>query len=185
MKFIFDFDDVLFNNTKQFKEHMYACLEKAGVPRDVAEKYYKEARESQLTGIWLKKMLIHFSLKESLYKEILNNSKDFINKELLLIIKKLGKANCYIVTHGNEEFQRDKIRISEIESFFSEIIVVSGSKKEAIEKICAKHKDEKVLFIDDKIKHLEDLDMRKCPNLKTILYDDQGFEKLLAEIKKI
>ncbi|MEK7539555.1 MAG: hypothetical protein AAB595_02880, partial [Patescibacteria group bacterium] len=68
MKFIFDFDDVLFNNTKQFKEHMYMCLEKAGVSRNVAEKYYKEIRGGKF---WLKKMLIHFSIQESLYEKIL------------------------------------------------------------------------------------------------------------------
>jgi len=89
MKFIFDFDDVLFNNTRLFKEHMYLCLEKAGVSRSKAEEYYKTVRENQLNGIWLKKLLAHFSLKDDLYEKILGKSKDFINKELLLLIKNL------------------------------------------------------------------------------------------------
>jgi FMN phosphatase YigB (HAD superfamily) len=180
MKFIFDFDDVLFHNTKLFKEHMYACLERAGVSRSKAEEYYKTVRENQLTGIWLKKLLIHFSLKSDLYEEILGKSKDFINKELLLIIKKIGKENCYIVTHGYDEWQREKIKRVSIEPFFSEIIVVQGGKKEVIEKICAKHKDEEVIFVDDKIKHFENLDFKKCSNLKTILFDENGLEKLKA-----
>ena len=180
MKFIFDFDDVLFNNTKQFKEHMYMCLEKAGVSRNVAEKYYKEIGGDKF---WLKKMLIHFSIQESLYEKILNDSKNFINKELLNIIKKLGKVNCYIVTHGSEEWQRDKINRSGIDTFFSEIVVVSENKKEAIEKICVRHKDEKVIFIDDKAHHFKDLNFVKYPNLKIILYDEQGLLKLKKEIK--
>ena len=49
MKYIFDFDDVLFNNTKQFKEHMYACLEKAGVSRGKAEEYYNTVRENRFS----------------------------------------------------------------------------------------------------------------------------------------
>ncbi len=179
MKFIFDFDDVLFDNTRQFKEHMYMHLEKAGVSRNEAEKYYKTIPKNKF---WLKELLIHFSLKESLYEKILAESKNFINEELINIIKKLGKENCYIVTHGYDKWQRDKIKKTGIKSLFSEIIVVSGNKKEAVKKICAKHKDEKVIFIDDKIRHFEDLDFVKYPNLKTILYDEQGLEKLKAEI---
>ncbi|OGI68527.1 hypothetical protein A2738_01440 [Candidatus Nomurabacteria bacterium RIFCSPHIGHO2_01_FULL_42_15] len=175
MKFIFDFDDVLFHNTKLFKEHMYTSLKQAGISRVVAEEYYKTVRKNQF---WLKELLTHFSLKESLYGEILKESKNFINKELLSVLKELGKENCYIVTHGNKEFQNNKIKISGITPLFSEIIVVQVSKKKAVEKICAKHKDEQVIFIDDKVKHFEDLDFKKYPNLKTILYDEQGLEKL-------
>lgn len=170
MKYIFDFDDVLFNNTKQFKEYMYGCLEKAGIPREVAETYYKTVRENKF---WLKDFLRHFSLEESMYEKMLQESKGFVNEELLALIKQIGKENCYIVTHGNEEYQRDKIRITGIKLLVSEIIVISGSKKEAVEKICAKHKNEIVVFIDDKAKHFEDLDFIKHPNLKTVLYTGQ------------
>lgn len=179
MKYIFDFDDVLFNNTKQFKEHMYVCLEEAGVPRVSAEEYYRGVR---VGGFWLKEMLAHFSLEEKWYEKILQGSENFLNKELINKIKKLGKKNCYIVTHGGEEWQQDKIKKTGIAPFFSKIIIIQGSKKEAVEKICAKHRDEKIIFIDDKAKHFEDLDFAKYPNLKTILYDEQGFEKLTAEI---
>ena len=40
--------------------------------------------------------------------------------------------------------------------------------------------NEEVIFVDDKAKHFEDLDFKKYPNLKTVLYDDKGFEKLSA-----
>ena len=88
MKFIFDFDDVLFNNTKQFKEHMYLCLKKADVPRELAEEYYKSVRAKQF---WLKELLAHFSVPKSWYEKILKESKNFTNKKLLKVIKKLGK----------------------------------------------------------------------------------------------
>jgi FMN phosphatase YigB (HAD superfamily) len=177
MKYIFDFDDVLFYNTKQFKEHMYVCLEKAGVPRASAEEYYKEVRVS---GFWLKEILTHFSSKEDWYEKILEGSENFLNKDLVNIIMKLGKKNCYIVTHGGEKWQQDKIKKVGIPHLFSKIVVIQGSKKEAVEKICAKHINEKVIFIDDKIKHFENLDFKKYPNLQTILYDDKGFEKFIS-----
>lgn len=177
MKYVFDFDDVLFHNSKRLKKHMYICLEKAGISSAEAEKYYKEVRVNEF---WLKELLSHFSLKENLYEEILKKSKNFTNRELLEIIKKLGKENCYIITRGGKEWQLDKIRRTGIEPFFSEIIVVWKSKKEAVEKICARYKDEEVLFIDDKAENFEDLDFVKYPNLKIILYDEQGIKKLIS-----
>ncbi len=174
MKLIFDFDSVLFN-TKEFLKYLYDCIEKAGVSRNIAEEYYKKVGGPQFS---LKKLLINLLIRENLYEEILRESRNFINQDLIQIVQKLGKDNCYIVTHANEEWQLDKIKSTGIESFFSEIIVVSESKKDAVEKISAKHRNEEVIFIDDKAKHFEDLDFVKYPNLKTILYDERGLEKL-------
>ncbi len=174
MKFIFDFDDVLFHSTPRFKEHLRVSLEKAGIPRMEVEKYTESLKGK---GFSLKEFLNKFSVNLDWYEEILRNSEEFINQDLFKIIRKLGRKNCYIVSYGNEEFQLDKIKKAGIEAFFLEIIVVPESKKGEIEKICAKHKDEQVIFIDDKIKNLENLDLKKYPNLKTILYDEQGLEK--------
>ncbi|MFA5791586.1 MAG: hypothetical protein WC884_00945 [Candidatus Paceibacterota bacterium] len=176
MKYILDFDDVLFNNTKEFKPYMYGCLEKAGVPREVAEPYYKIVR---INKFWLKDLLFHFSLKESLYEEILKGSKKFINKKLVNLVKKLGKKNCYILTHGGEEFQLDKIKRTGIVPLFKDVVVVFGKKTKTIEKICKKYKNETVFFIDDKQKHFDELNIKKCPNLKTILYTGQNLPLLL------
>src|SRR3989344_6324710 len=165
MKFIFDFDDVLFHSTKLFKEHMYDSLEKYGVPRKDAKAQYEKMKSNSLG---LKELIDHFSTEKSLYEEILNESENFVNEELINTIKKIGENNCYIVSHGSDEFQRDKIKRAGIEALFSKIIIVQGSKKEAVEKIAAKHKDEEVVFVDDKAKHFEDLDLKKYPNVTTI-----------------
>lgn len=182
MKFIFDFDDVLFHSTKLFKEHMYKVLEEAGIPRILAEKSYEESKRNEM--YWLKSILKDFSINPDLCEEILKESKNFINTELLDTVKKLGKENCFIISYGNHEFQYDKIKRTQIEDLFTEIVVVSGSKKDAIEKICAKYKDEKVIFVDDKAKHFEDLDFKKFPNLKTILYDEKGLEKITSVLSQ-
>lgn len=180
MIYIFDFDNVLFHTTKYFKKHMFLTLEKVGITKYDVEEYYKKTPQKHFS---LKKLLNHFSVKESLYEKIMSKSKNFTNTELLEIIKKIGKTNCYIVTFGDKEFQLDKITRTGIASLFLEIIVVPNGKKETIEKICIKHKNEKVIFIDDKAEHFKDLDFKKCFNLKTILYDENGLEKLKAEIK--
>lgn len=171
MKYIFDFDDTLFYTSKKFKEDIFIILSKLGITREEVKKYF-EKEEFNLFS--LKKMLMNFSIKEEIYENIISKCESFVNQDLLNLVKKLGKENCYIVTYGYEEFQLDKIERSGIASFFSDIIVVGKEyKKEAIEQICSKYADEKVFFIDDKQKHFDELDMSKCQNLKTILYQEQ------------
>ena len=180
MKYIFDFDDVLFYTTKHRREHMFLMLEQAGIEKSVIEKYYKKAR---IKGFSLKDMLSHFfqqkELKQKLYEKIMSESKNFINTELVETIKKLGKENCFLITHGGKEFQKDKFERVGIVPLFSEIIILVGSKKKAVEGICEKYKDEKVIFIDDKIEYFSDLDFVKYSNLKTILYAGQDLDIFL------
>lgn len=183
MKYIFDFDDVLFNTSthpNNFRENIYSNLEKVGISPKLAKEYVERERWNKFS---LKKMLAHFSTKEDLYEKIMSNNKIFLNQDLIRIIEKLGKNNCYLITYGDEEFQIDKITRTGINDLFAEIIAVPGSKKIAIEKICAQCKDEKVLFVDDKAKHFEDLDFATYTNLKTILFDEKGLEKLKTEIR--
>ncbi|MCC7160565.1 HAD hydrolase-like protein [Candidatus Nomurabacteria bacterium] len=187
MKYIFDFDDVLFLNTAKFKKHMYTCIEKAGVSHEVALKYYNEVRDKGFSmrdfvnAIYKNEKDIKIS-EEELYKEIMHEIKNFINQDLLNLIKGIGKENCYIVTHGKEEYQLEKIDRTSIAPLFCEIIVVQDSKKQSIENICAKNNTEKVVFVDDKEKRFKDLDFEKFPNLKTILYTGQDIETLRREI---
>lgn len=170
MKYIFDFDDVLFHTSLKFKKHIVNVLEKNGISNLAIGEYFKNEEHNLFS---LKKMLAHFSIPNALYEEIIKESENFTNEDLIKIIKKLGKENCYIVTYGDDDLQRDKIKNAGLSDLFSEIIVVSGSKKEAIERLCARHKDEEVLYIDDKAKHFENLDLDNYPNLKTILYTGQ------------
>jgi FMN phosphatase YigB (HAD superfamily) len=183
MKFIFDFDDVLFRSTKHRKEHLFVLLEKAGISHEKLDEYYKEARE---VGFSLRDLLKHFSLGDDLYKELMSESKNYIDTDLHELIKKLGKDNCYIVTFGDKEFNSDKIFYSGTADLFHKenIFIVQGGKKEFIEEICKKHQNEEVVFIDDKAYHFKDLDFIKYPNLKTILYDEKGLEKITSLLSK-
>jgi HAD superfamily hydrolase (TIGR01509 family) len=169
-KFIFDFDDVLFHTTKNRVEHFYPILKKEGVSQEEVDVYYEKNRGHNFS---IKKLLTYFSLEKELYKKIMSKHPEFVNKKLLKTVKDLGKENCYIVTYGDKELQKEKVKKAGIAELFREILVTSGSKKAIIEKICARHKNEEVIFIDDKAKYFEDLDFQKCPNLKTILYTGQ------------
>lgn len=188
MKFIFDFDDVLFNNTTQFKEHMFRLIAEAGVPEDKAKEYYLEVREQEFS---LRKFIATLFSRygvtaevDQVYEMIMKESSKFLNTALLEEVKKLGLNNCYIVTNGEQEFNKDKIKYSGIGDLFHQdhIYIVPGTKKEVIKKICDKNKGEEVAFIDDKPKFIKDINLKDCPNLKTILYKGQTFSELMKEV---
>jgi FMN phosphatase YigB (HAD superfamily) len=187
MKFIFDFDDVLFNNTTQFKKQIFNVLVKNGVPEPVAMEYYAEVREKEFS---LKKFIVFLFAKlniknevDQIYKSILMGCSKFLNTELIEEVKKMGKENCYLLTNGEFEFQQDKIKYAGILNLFDTIYIVPGTKKEIIHDICDNNSKEKIVFVEDRVKFIKDLDFVKYPNLKAILYDEQGLEKLKAEIK--
>jgi len=182
-KVIFDFDDTLLDNSK-LKEVLYRELELAGVTREITESKYKEMRQSD-EPFSLKTFLSYLIKKEdidNIYNKIINTCPDLLNKEMIEIIKNLGKYNCYIVSNGERQFQEDKIKSSGIYGLFCEVIILPGSKKQVIERICDQNKDSKILFIDDKEQFFNDLDFEKCSNLKKILCDKDGLQKLKGEI---
>lgn len=187
MKYIFDFDDVLFNNTLQLKPHIYQVLAGAGIPEIEARAYYLEVRENEFSlknfiAVLLTRRKITTITTEELYEKIISECKNFCNVEVIDLVKRIGKDNCYMVTNGEENYQRDKITKSEIHPLFNEIYIVPGTKQQAIYTICNKNKNEKVLFIDDKQKFFDDLDLTQCPNLRALLFDEKGLEKLKEEV---
>jgi HAD superfamily hydrolase (TIGR01509 family) len=179
MKYIFDFDDTLFHTTKNLREKIYGIYARYGISREKVIEYIENERAR---GFSLKRLLKHFSLDDNLHHEIMSSNQDFVNKEILELAKKAGRENCFIVTSGDDEFQREKIKTAGLEPLFTEIVVALGSKKDAIERICEKFKNEPVIFIDDKQHFFNDLDFKKCPNLKTVLYTGQTAQKLEQEI---
>src|SRR6185503_4934100 len=120
MKFIFDFDDVLFHTSKRFKTHVIPILGKHGITSEQVVGYFKKEQWNKFS---MRKMLASFSLHENLYEEVMNQNKNFVNEEVIEIIKEIHKKNCYIITYGDEEFQLDKITRAGIAPLFSEIIV--------------------------------------------------------------
>ena len=175
MKYIFDFDDVVFNNTSMFKKVMFSLIKAEGVDLNKAKKLYKKLRAKEFSLLKFLRLLFKSRknkdlLVQNLYKKILQDCSLFLNKEIMRMIKKAGREDCYLVTNGEKKFQRDKIKKAGVVPLFKEIHIVSDTKKEVIEKICVKNKNEKIIFIDDKSIFFKDINMRVCKNLKTVLY---------------
>ena len=174
-KYIFDFDDVLFFNTEKFKKHMYKCFEEVGISYETVKKYYKEEKDKgfvlgNLVVSTLKGEKIDSISHEKLTEKIMGECKNFINNELIDVIKGLGVENCYMVTHGVKKYQLEKIRRTGLEPLFHNISIVQDTKKGSVEAICGEFKDHEIIFVDDKEKRFADLDFEKYPNLRTVLY---------------
>ena len=191
MKYIFDFDDVLFD-TEKFKEHIFNFLEKVGVNKLKVKTYYRKDRESK-SPFSLKKFLLDICAAEGIkrdqqemYEDIMRTCQIFINGDLRELITRLGKENCFLVTDGLEEFQKDKIKHSAVHRLFNQIYIVQGSKKGPVEYVCGKYTDEPVIFFDNKKEYFNDLDKEKFPNLKTVEVPkgEKGFERIWAEVNK-
>jgi len=185
MKLIFDFDDVLFDN-KLFKKHLFSVIEKAGGNRESAEAYYRQVKNAFSLKNFLADIFKRENMRDSVektYAEIMEECKNLVNQELRSIIETAGANNCYLATFGEDEFQREKIKRCGLAPLFAEIYTTLGSKKEIVERICLAYPTEKIIFVDDKPEFFAGLDKEKCKNLKTILCDERGLEKLQAEIK--
>ncbi|MFA6256903.1 MAG: HAD hydrolase-like protein [Candidatus Paceibacterota bacterium] len=179
MKYIFDFDDVLFHTKSNLKERVFEVYKRHGVSPEQIKEF--DAIEGPVRGFSLKRLLAHFSLPLELYHEIMHNNHEYVNLEMLKLAQAAGRENCFIVTYGDEEFQRAKIETAGLENFFREIFVVLDDKKKAVEQICEQFKDEPVIYIDDRERYFNNLDFKQYPNLKTILYTGQTKEEVEKE----
>jgi FMN phosphatase YigB (HAD superfamily) len=184
MKLILDFDDVIFHS-RAFKTTLFEMLEKEGV-HDVLERYDKERKEGNPFSLRHFLAILGDATKEErVYRDIMVRCPLFVNDRVLRLMEEHGKENCYIVTHGDREFQIDKIRHSIGVDAVREIVVVPKSKAEAIRRIAMGHKHEDVIFVDDRLHFINDLPFGggDLQNLKTVFFNEHGFENLQAEIE--
>lgn len=190
MKLIFDYDDVIVDSSK-IKAALFKVLADRGFP-NAARDYalwrssgkvfsYRDFLVSVDSSLGFPE---NKELQDSLYNNIIAVSGSSVKPEILEIMKRYRPENCYIVTNGTEEDQMQKIRESIGEDSVRQIYVVSGSKRDVIKEICLRHKDEEVIFIDDKAHYLNDIHGEGYENLKTVLFNEHGLENLKAEIEE-
>lgn len=186
MKLVVDFDDVVFD-TASLKKATFSVLSEIGINN--GEELYRSTR-AFIQPFSLKQFLLlvcgEIGRSEDvnrLYELIMKDCQSFVNESMVSILKEIGKENCYIVTQSDEEYQKDKVTRTGLQDLVQEVIIVSGSKKEAIESLCAYFPSEEIIFVDDKQKFFDDIDMKKCKNLRTILYNENGLSALKSGIE--
>ena len=213
MIIFFDFDDVLFN-TKKFVGDIKKIFEKNGVSEEIFLKYYKEPETEKNKGIIrkynpykqierIKALGLEIENIEKDFMKLVGNTKKYVFKEGIEFLNEVRDEELYIISFGDSRFQKEKIENSGISQYFKKISIVDFSKAVEIRKILRNKKikeGEALIFIDDRVKFLEDI-KKSYPGMATFLfkhpegrYDDaktsacdfevKSFEEILKMIKK-
>ncbi len=185
MKLILDFDDVIFD-TKSFKIKVFSGLVDVGVTSNSVESIYQKQRSAfNITTLYREVIRcagIAMS-QEELEKKIeavLQDLHNYVDERLIQMINNTGKENCYILTAGEGEFQKQKLLYSGVLSLIpnEQIIIVGSDKKENLRLVCGLYPNEPIIFADDKEINIQDAQSLMIPNLFAVQYDERGFEKL-------
>jgi phosphoglycolate phosphatase-like HAD superfamily hydrolase len=198
---ICDFDNTLYD-TETLKELFYNIITVHNIDLEEAKKIYKISRDSD--GIKASLNLDNFILK---VRENLKNKDKELNKtEVDKIIKEINRRKLVLpdangllrklrkkerkmilLSLGEEEFQKHKLKKSGLERFFDEVVITDDVNQGKIIEIKRILNGEEldILFFNDKPDET-DLILQKFPNLRAIVrrelrderYCNEDFEEL-------
>lgn len=179
MKYIFDFDDVIFD-AGSFKNRVAESLLSYGISQEDFLTDYARVRGP---GYHVSKHVadifgahnIGVSEHEinDIVDELFVDIKQLLNKEVVYFISEHAK-DVAVLSAGNADFQMRKIVETGIKDLVSEIVIVPHSKKEWVIAFAEKYPDEVVYFIDNSEEHLVHVEFDSLSNLKTVLYRDKN-----------
>ena len=155
MKIYIDFDRTLFNTSK-FLEDFYKILNDYKIPMDLFEKIRIENKNDGFNPfVILEKLRKVYKFNNSLYVELehlLESDSMYIFDDVEKFLKYLKTLPCkiYILTRGNDEFQKVKIDNSGIDEYFDNIIITNEHKGNL-------EIDYDGIFIDDNLEEIESL----------------------------
>lgn len=159
MQIFLDLDYVLFD-TASYKRAVYDALEKAGISGEI----YLETLGSSFDGpsadskrlyipqeheLRIKKKLPSFKQGSLLkiHKQLLSRKARFLYPEVPSFLESASKFELILVSYGNEQFQRQKIKSLGIRGYFSCVFITQDPTKVApLVNIAT----ERGLFFDDK-----------------------------------
>jgi FMN phosphatase YigB (HAD superfamily) len=178
MKIFIDFDDVIFN-TRRFKADFQNIFSQFGITADIfVRNYYNyppnkkgSSIETYILEKHLEKISQKFSfdrlaLKRSIHN-FLKDTRQYVFSDVENFLKKFSPSELFLISHGKQNFQRKKIKNTQLESYFSAIKISSGQKSQAICPLIKKGKERK-FFLDDRVHYIEEV--KKClPEMTAIL----------------
>lgn len=170
MKLIFDFDGIIFN-TRLFKRQLMKCFSEAGVLKKDFEKSYQYFKNQKIPYSAIKHL--RFLKREFGYnsdrcyglilgkvEKMFKNLKPYIFKDAEIFLKSLSKNNLYLLSYGDLNFQKQKIKGAKISDYFRRVIITNKNKAEIVKQIVKKDKFgklEKIIFIDDQPRNIEEV----------------------------
>ena len=166
MKIVLDFDDTILN-TGDWTNELIKVFLKEGFSREEYEVNYEKSKEEK--GDFDAELMIKLFIQikkidsEKIKKEIenvINRSRDYLYEDFFDFAKSFDKKDLTLVSVGLEEIQMAKIKNTGIVSFFNKISIPLKHKSDEIELIVKKYPGEKIFFIDDKAKQIDEAKKR-------------------------
>lgn len=174
MKIIFDFDHTLFS-VKNFYEVFENEFQKIGVSKKLFKETFEKAKEGekpynpekQFQLIVQKKPEISFKEFKENFEKVLSNANDFLYPDVEPFLQKIeNKFDLFLLSYGEDKFQREKIEKSGIAQFFKKVFITPDINKVSTFKRILR-KNEKVIFVDDNPAALSAI-KKKFPKVITI-----------------
>lgn len=169
MRTFFDLDDVIFD-TRRFIEDLREGFRAAGIPADVFNECYR-ARKASLYSLedhvvcMADRSANDTSSLSSVADGLFLKAPDYVFPDMRRVLEDHGER-IEILSFGGKAFQERKIRASEIGKYVRDVHITEGPKTEILVQLCRAH--EPLLFIDDRIHHLDAIKTR-FPNAVTVL----------------
>ncbi len=178
MKIFIDFDDVIFN-TKKFKKDLFEIFSKYSITEEEYEKSYYDPNDNRsikmhdVEGQLRRLSEMHSFDEKSLRKSLeifLHDSSDYVFTDVVPFIILHEKDKLSIVSFGNLDFQKKKIRSSKIKKYISDAKVTDKNKVEILFTAIKENKNskEKIFFLDDRVEQLRNV-KKEIPDIITIL----------------
>ena len=184
MKIYIDFDGTLFNTDKYMSESV-RILSEYGIDNIMFSKVKKELfgdknlfNLNAIVDYFMKKYNIDIELKNRI-DSLLNNS--YLYSEVIDCLEQLINSGyeLYLLTYGDEEFQNVKIKASNIDKYFKEIIITDKNKSE----LNLDYKNS--IFIDNNPYVIENLYNSMAKNIIRIKRDSDRYAKVDCNINDI
>jgi len=160
MKIFIDFDGVIFN-TELFKKRLIKFFSENGISKKDFDKSYQYFKNQKIPYSVIKHLKLLFFLKKikkkCRYNDIL---RPYIFKDAEIFLKSFSKNNLYLLSYGDLNFQKQKIKGAKISDYFRRIIITNKNKAEILKQINFKDKFgklEKIIFIDDQPRNIEEV----------------------------
>lgn len=168
MKIFIDFDGVIFN-TELFKKPLIKIFFENGISKKDFDKSYQQFKKQKIPYSPIKHIEFLIKNKKRRYKndrlysgilKLLKNLKLYIFKDAEIFLKSFSKNNLYLLSYGDLNFQKQKIKGAKISDYFRRIIITNKNKAEIVKQIIKKDKFgklEKIIFIDDQPRNIKEV----------------------------
>ena len=184
MKIYIDFDGTLFNTDKYTKDFMSIlndyCIDKT-LFYEVSDKLFSKNKLFNINVIvdyFIDNYDMNYSLKDKI-NNLLNDSYVYSDvMECLNILISYG-YELYLLTYGDDEYQRLKIEASNLSRFFKEIIITQKDKS----KLGIDY--ENSIFIDNNPIEIEKFNSSKANKIIRIKRDNDKFSNAKCNISDI